>query len=494
MAKHWVMTVGINHYRYLQSLQCAQQDAQALADWFVQAQGLPADQVITLTDTSPSQRDQPTYPDAANLQHWLERLQKELIAPGDSLWVFFSGYGDGWQGEDYLLPIDGNPEDPASTWISVSSLFSWLKTLPTDQILVLLDINRSQSVRAQTQLGIQTAQVAKDRGIATILSCQPDQFSQESPLVGNGLFTAAVLEGLRIHAGSSLGEFAKYLRVRLPQLNDHAGRPTQDPMMIATSEQIDRPLIPSLDTAAPIVAPPAPTGESQSVPTSEIPATTEIVSPIEASTPAIEPLAASSHDDRMEGDSIDHDRLPELSGWRVILGVVGLGILVVVASGGLKRFFPAAPSPSENSASPSPTASSPSVSPSPSPAASPTPAPSASPTPSPSVAPLKASPKAPIDSARILEEARSYIKPTNASDANRAIDRAMQIPPSDPRYAEAQRQIDIWSRDILDLANQRAKKGEYRSAITAAELIPTNRGALSTEAKQAITQWKQRVR
>jgi hypothetical protein len=86
------------------------------------------------------------------------------------------------------------------------------------------------------------------------------------------------------------------------------------------------------------------------------------------------------------------------------------------------------------------------------------------------------------------------IRPTTASEISRAINRAQQIPPADPRYAEAQRQIARWSRDMLDLARQRAQKGLYRDAIAAAQLVPRQPATLYTDAQTAIAQWKQRLR
>jgi hypothetical protein len=86
------------------------------------------------------------------------------------------------------------------------------------------------------------------------------------------------------------------------------------------------------------------------------------------------------------------------------------------------------------------------------------------------------------------------IRPTTASEVGRAISRAQQIPPADPRYAEAQRQIARWSRDILDLARQRAQKGRYRDAIAAAQLVPRQPETIYNDAQTEIAQWKQRLR
>jgi hypothetical protein len=111
------------------------------------------------------------------------------------------------------------------------------------------------------------------------------------------------------------------------------------------------------------------------------------------------------------------------------------------------------------------------------------------PSPDPSVQ-LNVPQSPPADSAKILEDARALIRPTNASEVQRAIERASQIPPGDGRYDETQRQIDRWCADILDIAKQRADRGKFAAAIAAANLIPDKRGKISEEAKTLIQQWQ----
>ncbi|MBE9033294.1 peptidase C14, partial [filamentous cyanobacterium LEGE 11480] len=98
------------------------------------------------------------------------------------------------------------------------------------------------------------------------------------------------------------------------------------------------------------------------------------------------------------------------------------------------------------------------------------------------------------DSAKILADARAMIRPTNASEVQRAISRASQIPPGDGRYAETQRQIDRWCADMLIIAQKRANQGNFRDAIAAAKLVPNKRGKLSEQAKQLIGQWQKRLK
>ncbi|MCY7276768.1 MAG: peptidase C14, partial [Phormidesmis sp. CAN_BIN44] len=77
---------------------------------------------------------------------------------------------------------------------------------------------------------------------------------------------------------------------------------------------------------------------------------------------------------------------------------------------------------------------------------------------------------------------------------SKAIERASQIPASDPLYAQAQVDIDRWSRNILEIARRRAADRSYKQAIAAAQLVPKGRAQVSAEAQKAIADWQKRLR
>ncbi len=603
MNRHWAIVIGINHYQFRQPLACAQQDAQALYEWLTQPTGRATAQCLLATDTSPKFQARSTYPTAEALKSWIDWLGKEGIQAGDQLWVFFSGYGECWQGQDYLLPIDAEEQFSPRTWLSVRSLLSSLKTLPTSQILLLLDMNRSQSARSDDRVGRQTMTLAKELGIATICSCQPEQFSHESTALGQGFFTAALLEGLRIHAGQPLGVLVKFLQRRLPELSEHSYRPRQDPMIMVAPQQLEQYLLPQIATAStatsptvtsstvtqpiaspsfavpptvipstvtpstvtpstvtqPIAAPDAATPASPPAPPAvgekpmpvldltidpmfgldptfetvpptapEIPAITlDEVSSLESSAPVIDQAADRQHpargqrpartqsknQSRQPRDSQGRDsqgREPEeLSTrefvWQVLLLSGAIAIVLSLASI-LRNLNPTASTDPNNSPTPAsttnPIAKSPTTPltnrpPTAQSTAQPATMPTTMPTvPSPDPSPRLDVPQSPpADSAKILEDARSLIRPTSASELQQAIERASQIPPGDGRYAETQRQIDHWCREMLTLANQRAQSSKFREAITAAEMIPRNRcPQIAASAEKSIGPWRQRIR
>src|SRR6476646_3420109 len=215
MAKHWAIAIGINQYQFLQPLRYAQQDAQALRDFLVEEAGFPADQCLLLTDASAPVQNRATYPTQAALQTWVDELCHQWVQPGDLVWCFFSGYGAGYQGQDYLMPIDGDPADIPGTGISVRSLLEQFEAIAAEAALVLLDMNRTQGIQVDEPFSTQTLEVARRLNLATILSCEPGEFSHEAANLHHGCFTAALLEGLRSGQCDTLAELDAWLRDRL---------------------------------------------------------------------------------------------------------------------------------------------------------------------------------------------------------------------------------------------------------------------------------------
>jgi uncharacterized caspase-like protein len=603
--QRWALIIGINQYLQLQPLRCAQQDAQALRDWLVGA-GWPSDHCLLLTDSSGAVRGMSTYPDRATITAWLNRLKTELLGPEDTLWVFFSGYGECWHREDFLMPCDAQMTVTSDSWISLRSLYATLKSLPTQNILVLLDSNRSQSVRWSTTdgtssghgVGEHTFKLATDSGIATILSCEPQQLSHESPAMGRGLFTAALLEGLQAHSGEPLAKLVDDLNQRLPELSEHANTPVQNPLVAVQADRLanfqlpaaapvapidsasqprsaDRVLQPSLRQArvlaadqinlpstamarispssTALTADSSPTNPGAanaanrgdqtadslesvlaSPPSTAVPSTALMVPPppesaaltldrIEPMHPPASGARAAEHSPQgsINADPVEPNSQPggdtqladrrtrspnqsaevsaaETRTFMIKVGVLsGLILLALGLSSVLKSMTGGRPAVPGTASKPAPSQPpqdrSIGLKGSTAQLNNPGPAdPNASPTSNPTAQlPVPQSPTA--NSAKILAEARAQIRPKTASEVALAIGQARQIPPGDVNYAEAQQQIERWSADLLDLAQQRADRGAYQDAIGAAQMITA--GSSSYRAAQAaIVQWKQKLR
>lgn len=249
MTNYNFIGIGINHYQYLPPLNHAQADVKGLEHFFREEARINPAKILTLTDNSPWVNEQSTYPTKRNLREWLTkgfRGKQAASAPQRSsvLWFAFSGYAVQCNGEDYLLPVDGQLTDPEGTGISVRELFTALKQQGAKKIVVLLDMNRSTAVIGNGEVGENALDLAGEMGIAAVLSCKPEEFSHETASLGYGLFTAAVLEALRYHRGElTLELLNNYLGDRLQELADHYSRPLQTPIMVIPSLAASRELI-----------------------------------------------------------------------------------------------------------------------------------------------------------------------------------------------------------------------------------------------------------
>ncbi|MBF2064793.1 MAG: caspase family protein [Calothrix sp. C42_A2020_038] len=93
----------------------------------------------------------------------------------------------------------------------------------------------------------------------------------------------------------------------------------------------------------------------------------------------------------------------------------------------------------------------------------------------------------------LAELDRLSLTPTQATDLKIAIATARKVKPDNQKYSQAQENIQIWNSMIFDLAQERAQKRQYSSAIAAAQLIGENE-ALYPKADTAITKWRQQAK
>jgi hypothetical protein len=555
MASHWPVIVGINQYQSLQPLMYAQFDALELRDFLVNEVGLLPQYCSLLTDVSPMVYQGSAAPTQTVL---LERLAQscDRAGPDDTVWFFFSGYGVQWQGQDYLLPINADPNRIEQTGILVETLLKRMHQGNQRQSIIMLDMNRPQSALSPTAggrgLGAQSLALAQELAMPLVLSCQPGQFSQETLAVRHGLFTEALIEGMRFHGCLTLAQIVEYLRDRVPELCQHHWRPAQNPTaaippgqqyaMLVPSSLVGQmpvgippetelpPVLPEAELLLlPLVETPMVGGPTQIVPTD--PADSSGSQPwlsVEPPGPEQPPVVELP----VDADSALESKPSASTSWPVPWrwGLLGVGLLLLL--GVLWRN-----QASLWSGQPAPESTTPPVSITEEPASDPLPPAS------PGAEPLfpgtamsgaealergrnalaqqqfgealswfKQIPEAErpvdyqalVDQAEVgysraelsgdvtLDRARRLIEPVSASLFNDAIEQARQVPTDDPAYEQAQADIARWSQVILDLAVGRAASGDLEAAISAARLVPADQAEVWGQAQSQIQRWEQR--
>ena len=503
MSNYWLIAVGINQYQYQPPLNYAQADAQALWNFLVGKAGFMPDHCLLLTDTSPFINGKPTYPSRENIQLWIDWLSKQALQQGDQVWLFFSGYGLKSDGQDYLMPIDGNAENIAATGIPMRSIYESLKASTAATQLVLLDINRNSSVSGSGLVGSQTVELARELEIPTVLSCQPNQAAYEASDLQQGLFTAALLEGLRTEGNMTLATLKRYLSERLPELCEHHWRPRQEPVVVVhppgKSHQVILPpqgiLVTSgyygqneqrhvLGNEAIVNGTQAPVGivglgvqnnppkkDDFATPSNPFDSNLDDIEPrnnLEPKQPA--PVAAELTNGHA-GASRDLSEVDEDNDgafWQNILlwggGLLLLLLLLMSLFGLNKGKQPAGQMAGRSSTGTVSGAGKAKV-------------------------PAKPKTKEEINQDR-LDKAKVLLQNNQVSKYSQAIALASQIKPREPLHAQAEESIERWSQIILDTAQGRAKQGKYAQAVAAAKLVPKDPQPIYAQAQKLIKEWE----
>jgi formylglycine-generating enzyme required for sulfatase activity/uncharacterized caspase-like protein len=234
MSKNWAICIGINDYYNLKPLQYAVQDADSIRDFCVDEAGFET-LYFFAKDAEPIQGDRGFLradPTIGNLERFLRvRFEQPFLEPGDNLWFFFAGHGKRVNGCDYLMPIDGDPDNVGRTGLAIREISDRLRRSGADNVLLFLDACRGDGDRDSSD-GIGTE---KQQGVITFYSCSPSELAYEIEDIQAGAFTHALLEGLRISGENNCATVERlyqHLRYRVPQLNQRYRKPSQTPYAI----------------------------------------------------------------------------------------------------------------------------------------------------------------------------------------------------------------------------------------------------------------------
>ncbi|ACK72408.1 peptidase C14 caspase catalytic subunit p20 [Gloeothece citriformis PCC 7424] len=435
MKDHQCLVIGISRYQFLPPLSYGEVDAQAIYQFFLNKVKLPQQQILLISDTSVPVKGRSTYPSQENLLEWLKLSDQE--------WLIFNGYGVNYQGEDYLMPIDGNPQDILSTGIKIQSLFS---SLQTPKLLIL----NLYSLQLGTRVGQQIITLAKQKGIALILSVRP---ADEKTSDNHSTFTTALLEAFEYYSHDiSLFQLAQYLSDRLPSLRVSRGRMIATPVIISPSLTFSSQSLFSLP-------------KSQKTENTEQPKTSQEK---EIGLPLLPAAAVATIPDNTEENLISQAPVSppqsshSLKSHQSVKWVWVGGILMVLLLIGLSFWLKSILLNPPNYEG--------------------------------SKFPLDPSNKDADSQQKLLHRAMTYLKENQASSFNRAINEIRQIPQSSSVYPQAQEKITLWSQIILDIAQGRANQGNFQDAIAAARLVPPDQKQVYSLALEKIKTWQAKAK
>ena len=233
MGKNWAISIGINQYDNLQTLNFAKRDAEAMAAWF--REEAKFDQVFLFTADSPpisANTPIPTQPIYGRVRRFLQaQFEQPLLKPEDNLWFFFAGHGMRHADKDYLMLADSDPGAIEQTAISVEYITERLRRSRADNVVLLLDACREESSRSGLGIGEE-----KHQGVITFYSCAANEKSWEIAELQHGSFTHTLLTGLRLHGEANCAtveRLDRYINSFVPQLNIKYQKPIQNPYLKA---------------------------------------------------------------------------------------------------------------------------------------------------------------------------------------------------------------------------------------------------------------------
>lgn len=190
-----MLFVQLNNYLYLNPLTSAAPAGRGYApdrtravakrlayDWRVNTEK-DNNQVYVLSDIGP-----PTETRAPFKNVLAETFQKffDSSRAQDRLLVYYGGHAVEIEGKAYLIPIEGDLEDPA-TLMPVADFYTKLAASPAQQKVVIWDVCRYNPQRGNTRKGSDLMTEGLEKGLTTglppgvevILTCAKDQYALE---------------------------------------------------------------------------------------------------------------------------------------------------------------------------------------------------------------------------------------------------------------------------------------------------------------------------
>jgi hypothetical protein len=194
----WAVLVGINEYddSSYGRLQVCAKDAEAVCEVLVSS-GFRRDQVRLLTDSSDH------LPTRVRILE-STKVVADATEPDDLLLFYFSGHGDVYNGEPYLVSRDASQPVLSDTAVPISRLIQMVEEAPARAKVIVLDACHSgakidaKAIRPMSEAFIRRV-FEESEGIVVLASCKQGELSYEWPERGRSVFTHYLLEALEGH-------------------------------------------------------------------------------------------------------------------------------------------------------------------------------------------------------------------------------------------------------------------------------------------------------
>lgn len=163
--------------------------------------------------------------------------------------IYYAGHGvpDEKRSSAYLLPIDGNPSDVASTGYSLEHFYSTLSEMKLKNITVFLDACFSGAKREDEMLlagrgvAIKVKEEAPKGNMVVFSAATGDETAHQLEEKGHGLFTYFLLKKMQETKGQiALGELAEYVTKQVKRQSVVINNKKQTPTVIPSATMADK--------------------------------------------------------------------------------------------------------------------------------------------------------------------------------------------------------------------------------------------------------------
>lgn len=163
--------------------------------------------------------------------------------------IYYAGHGvpDEKHNSAYLLPIDGNPSDIASTGYSLEHFYSELSQMKLKNVTVFLDACFSGAKREDEMLltgrgvAIKVKEESPKGNMVVFSAATGDETAHQLEDKGHGLFTYFLLKKLQETKGEvALGELAEYVTKQVKRQSVVVNNKKQTPTVIPSALMVDK--------------------------------------------------------------------------------------------------------------------------------------------------------------------------------------------------------------------------------------------------------------
>jgi len=209
VAEIWIVAIGINDYmnREIPDLRYALNDAQGVAEYFLDYLSVPEDHIYVLFDEEATLR---------NIKNILGTELKNKAKKEDTVIIYFAGHGakeedpfnpDGDGFEKYLLPVDADPDDQFATAFPMRDIQIIFERIDSQQLIFLADTcfsgaagsgARTLAFPYRSSISEKYLErISSGKGKVILTASEANEVCRENEKFRHGIFTYYLLRGLK---------------------------------------------------------------------------------------------------------------------------------------------------------------------------------------------------------------------------------------------------------------------------------------------------------